>query len=128
MRLGDNEALIFVNGRPAIRANKLRHYAGPFFKLIAKLRAPSISDRLITGSEPEPDDEQQKRVPIIASEKAVEPATEPSKPATAVARSATKRQHSEPASAQLSFLRFPVEKAEGSQNSARETDAKERLL
>jgi len=78
MRLGDNEALIFVNGRPAIRANKLRHYAGPFFKLIAKIRAPSISDRLITGSEPEPDDEQQP-VPIIGSEKAVEPATEPSK-------------------------------------------------
>jgi type IV secretion system protein VirD4 len=127
MRLGDNEALIFVNGRPAIRANKLRHYAGPFFKLIAKIRAPSISDRLITESEPEPDDEQQ-RVPIIASEKAVEPATEPSKPATTVARGATKRQRSEPASAQLSFLRFPVEKAKDSQNSARETDAKERLL
>jgi type IV secretion system protein VirD4 len=49
MRLSDDSALVFVAGRPAIYAQKIRYYADPEFCSRAAVPAPVESDRLEHG-------------------------------------------------------------------------------
>jgi type IV secretion system protein VirD4 len=121
MRLGSNEALIFASGRPAIRARKLRYYADPEFRRLAKIPPPLRSDRL-TASDIVSAREVSARAQDARESEAAEPLHLP-----AAAKQPAKRKEPAPqAGEQLSFLRFAVENAD--KDGTHETQAKERLL
>src|SRR5262249_38690056 len=50
MRMGEDEALIFTSGQPAIYANKLRYFKQPLFIERAKTPPPRQSDRIIRST------------------------------------------------------------------------------
>ena len=48
-RMGADEVLIFTRGQPAIRAQRLQYHAQPYFKQLAAIAPPPMSDRIITA-------------------------------------------------------------------------------
>ncbi len=100
MRLGANEALIFASGRPAIRANKLRYYAQPFFKRRAEIPPPTRSARI----EPAP---AQTVAESAREEDARETISEPPPASALPSQPANPKPES---GEQLSFLKFAVKR------------------
>jgi hypothetical protein len=52
MRYADclaNEILIFTRGHPVIRAHRLEYHTVPAFQRRAAIKAPAISDRILTA-------------------------------------------------------------------------------
>ncbi|MGO9267992.1 MAG: type IV secretory system conjugative DNA transfer family protein [Candidatus Binataceae bacterium] len=121
LRLGAHEALIFVSGRPAIRAGKLRYYAEPGFRRLAELQAPPVSDRLETPSATTPPPATPRD-----EEKPEEAVVEPAVPTGVLAEATRSKPVKSAPGEQLSFLRFTDEHANS--DGAAETDAKGRLL
>lgn len=121
MRLGSNEALIFASGRPAIRAVKLRHYAEPFFKRLADVPPPPVSDRIV----PRVVESSRSETACVGDAEEIPPLEQKARAPMPVHPPIQQTVKSK-AGEQLSFLRFAVEsgKADGSS----ETDAKEKLL
>ena len=120
MRLGANEALIFVSGRPAIRANKLRYYAQPFFKRRAEIPPPTRSERIeVTPAQTVAESARAED----ARETVPEPARAHALPSPLAKLKAEKPKGGE----QLSFLKFAVEGGNYA-DAANEKGPKERLL
>jgi len=57
-RMRTDEVLIFTRGQPPIRAQQLQYHAQPYFKKLAAIAPPPISDRMITA--PPVEDERKK--------------------------------------------------------------------
>jgi type IV secretory pathway TraG/TraD family ATPase VirD4 len=48
-RMRTDEVLIFTRGQPAIRAQQLQYHAQAYFKKLAAIAPPTVSDRIITA-------------------------------------------------------------------------------
>jgi type IV secretory pathway TraG/TraD family ATPase VirD4 len=64
-RMRTDEVLIFTRGQPPIRAQQLQYHAQPYFKKLAAIAPPPISDRMITA--PPVEDERKKTDVAVGS-------------------------------------------------------------